>query len=92
MTFLLFLASLALLRHLVKDVGREAAGQCIPSNTLKKVDAAPPSAAVSTDDLMALGKALGNNSKVADSEHVIDRVTASSKGALNDRLEYPEEG
>ena len=41
MTFLLFLASLALLRHLVKDIGREVPGQYIPSDIWKKVDAAP---------------------------------------------------
>jgi hypothetical protein len=85
MTFLLFLASLALLRHLVKDIGREVPGQYIPSDIWKKVDAATPPAEVSTTDLLALGKALGSIGKVADSQHVTDRVTAAGKGDRNDR-------
>ena len=62
MTFLLFLASLAVLEYLVRDVGRKS------PEVRKAVESVPLAHETSTSDLLALGQALGGMRETADCE------------------------
>jgi len=75
MTFLLFLASVAVMEYLVRDIGRKSPGQCPPEIR----DAIEPNSLVNetpTADLLALGRALGMG-KTTDSEQPPYEVAVS---------------
>jgi hypothetical protein len=73
MTFLLFLASVAVLEYLVRDV-RHKSGGLPEASEIRNVAAYEPvvSEATSTTDLLSLGKALDAQAavKATDSEYV----------------------
>jgi hypothetical protein len=59
MTFLLFLASIAVLEYLVRETGQKSKGVKSPSIGLGQViHPDPPAAETATSDLLALGRAL----------------------------------
>jgi len=80
MTFLLFLASIAVLEYLVGSTGRKSQNECAPSGTRATVEPVPLANETPTADLLALGRALGCVGKAADSEPVPNEIGVAGEG------------
>jgi len=78
MTFLLFLASVAVMEYLVRDIGRKSPGQYVPPNIRNAVEPGTLANDTPTADLLALGRALGIG-KVVDSEKLPTEVAVSTE-------------
>lgn len=83
MTFLLFLASIALLEYLVRDTGQKSGDSAKPHSTglVQVIEPESPAADTATSDLLALGQALNMQEQVQapDSERVTSPIETGTE-------------